>query len=203
MLYFLTAGIYTGGEVIDMTLGENLQRLRKARGLSQDEVAEKLFLTRQSVSKWENDGAEPGIENLKALASLYGVTVDALVGAEEKPPVPSDGVYLRLMKFRIGVVAMVLVCMLVNNERFSLLFLLSELLAPGALVMFLGYWIKKSWAWAFLLGTEILFAMMAALTFGSEVPFMGFLVLLLGGCWVFRLCQTDIQRLFYREEEIP
>ena len=191
-----------------MTLGENLQRLRKARGLSQDEVAEKLFLTRQSVSKWENDGAEPGVENLKALASLYGVTVDALVGVEElpkeeKPPVPPDGVYQRLLKFRIGVVAVVLVCMLINNERFPLLFLLSELLAPGALVMFLGYWLKKSWAWAFLLGTEILFALLAALVFGSEAPFMGFLVLLLGGCWVFRLCQTDIQRMFYKEDEIP
>lgn len=63
-----------------MTLGENLQRLRKAKGLSQDEVAEKLFLTRQSVSKWENNQAEPGVENLKALARLYSVSVDELVG---------------------------------------------------------------------------------------------------------------------------
>lgn len=208
MLYFLTAVAYNGGEVIAMTLGENLQRLRKAKGVSQDEVARSLYLSRQSVSKWENDQAEPGVENLKALARLYGVTVDALVGAEEspkeeKPPVPSDSAYLRLLKFRIGVVAVVLVGMLVNNERFPLLLLLSELLAPGALVMFLGYWIKKGWAWTLLVGTEILFALMAALVFGSEAPFMGFLVLLLGGCWVFRLCQTDIQRLFYKEDEIP
>ncbi len=62
-----------------MTLGENLQRLRKAQGLSQDEVAQNLFLSRQSVSKWENDGAEPGVENLKALSRLYGVTIDELV----------------------------------------------------------------------------------------------------------------------------
>ena len=63
-----------------MTLGENLQRLRKARGLSQDEVAQKLYLSRQSVSKWENNQAEPGVENLKVLARLYGVTIDELVG---------------------------------------------------------------------------------------------------------------------------
>lgn len=80
VLYFPATGIYTGGEVIDMTLGENLQRLRKAKGLSQDEVAEKLFLTRQSVSKWENNQAEPGVEKLKALAGLYSVSVDELVG---------------------------------------------------------------------------------------------------------------------------
>lgn len=208
MLYFPTAGVYTGGEVIAMTLGENLQRLRKAKGLSQDEVAEKLFLTRQSVSKWENDGAEPGVENLKALASLYGVTVDALVGAEElpkeeKPPVPSDGAYLQLLKLRIGAVVVALVCMLINNERFPLLFLLSEFLTPGALVMFLGYWIKKGWIWAFLVGTESLFAVLMAMLLGTDAPFMGLLVLLLVGCWVFRLCQRDIQRLFYKEDEIP
>lgn len=63
-----------------MTLGENLQKLRKASGLSQDEVARKLYLSRQSVSKWENGQAEPGVENLKKLSRLYGVTIDELVG---------------------------------------------------------------------------------------------------------------------------
>lgn len=62
-----------------MKFHENLQRLRKTAGLSQEDVAKKLFVSRQSVSKWENGGAEPGIENLKALATLYGVTVDELV----------------------------------------------------------------------------------------------------------------------------
>ena len=66
-----------------MNFHENLQRLRKQAGLSQEEVAQKLFLSRQSISKWENGGAEPGIENLKALAKLYGVTVDELVGNEQ------------------------------------------------------------------------------------------------------------------------
>lgn len=42
-----------------MTLGENLQQLRKSAGLSQEEVAGRLFVSRQSVSKWENDQAEP------------------------------------------------------------------------------------------------------------------------------------------------
>lgn len=63
-----------------MSLGENLQRLRKEGGLSQEDVAQKLFVSRQSVSKWENGNAEPGVENLKALAKLYGVTLDELMG---------------------------------------------------------------------------------------------------------------------------
>ena len=63
-----------------MSLSENLQRLRKEKGLSQEDVAQKLFVSRQSVSKWENGNAEPGVENLIALAKLYGVTLDELIG---------------------------------------------------------------------------------------------------------------------------
>lgn len=69
-----------------MSLGENLQRLRKEKGLSQEEVAQRLYVSRQSVSKWELDQAEPGFESLKALAALYGVTLDALAGAVPPPP---------------------------------------------------------------------------------------------------------------------
>lgn len=69
-----------------MSLGENLQRLRKDKGLSQEEVAQRLYVSRQSVSKWELDQAEPGFESLKALAALYGVTLDALAGAAPPPP---------------------------------------------------------------------------------------------------------------------
>lgn len=68
-----------------MTLGENLQKLRKSAGLSQEEVAGRLFVSRQSVSKWENGQAEPGVENLKALAALYGVTMDQLTGMVPPP----------------------------------------------------------------------------------------------------------------------
>ena len=46
--------------MIPMTLGENLRELRIGRGLSQEEVARALFVSRQSVSKWENGAAEPG-----------------------------------------------------------------------------------------------------------------------------------------------
>lgn len=73
-----------------MTLGERLRELRQKRGLSQEEVAQKLFLSRQSVSKWENDQAEPGVENLKVLAGLYEVSVDVLVGNETAPEPPPE-----------------------------------------------------------------------------------------------------------------
>lgn len=59
-----------------MTLGENLQRLRKEKELSQEDVARALFVSRQTISKWETDKAEPGVDNLKALADLYEVALD-------------------------------------------------------------------------------------------------------------------------------
>lgn len=67
-----------------MTLGENLQKLRKEKGLSQEDVAQALFVTRQTISKWETDKAEPGVGNLKALAGLYGVTLEQLTEGEER-----------------------------------------------------------------------------------------------------------------------
>ena len=96
-----------------MTLGENLQGLRRAKGLSQDEVAQKLFVSRQTISKWELDKAEPGVENLKALADLYGVTVDQLVGCQrtaEPPEEGPEGHYQKMLVLRTGAVLLFLLC---------------------------------------------------------------------------------------------
>ena len=51
---------YAEAEVIDMTLGENLQRLRKEKGLSQEDVARALFVSRQTISKWETGQGRAG-----------------------------------------------------------------------------------------------------------------------------------------------
>lgn len=189
-----------------MTLGENLQRLRKAKGLSQHEVAQKLFLTRQSVSKWENGQAEPGVENLKALARLYGVTVDALVGASEPPKAlsdPPDGVYLRLLKLRLAALAVVVLCMIVSDKFYLELRVLSGCLSPGAAAMLLGYWARNKLTYGLLACGEA-FSVLICLAFVSSISMMMFpLALVAGGCWIWRLCQTDIQRLFYKEDEIP
>lgn len=191
-----------------MTLGERLQGLRQRSGLSQEEVAQKLFLTRQSVSKWENGQAEPGVENLKALARLYGVTVDDLVGAEEppkeeKPPVPSDSAYLRLLKLRLAVLAVVLLCMIVTDKFYLELQLLSGCLSPGAAAMLLGYWVRNKLTYGLLVCGES-FSILICVAFVSSVSMMMLpLALVAGGCWIWRLSQTDVQRLFYKEDEIP
>ena len=57
----------------------NLQKYRKLRHMSQEELAEKLQVTRQAVAKWESGANYPDILNLTMLAGLFGVTVDALI----------------------------------------------------------------------------------------------------------------------------
>ena len=63
-----------------MTLGQNIQTARKAKGISQETLAEKIGVSRQALGKWEKDTALPGVDNLQALAKELGVSVDALLG---------------------------------------------------------------------------------------------------------------------------
>ena len=71
-----------------MTLGERLLQLRKDNGLSQESLAKMLYVTRQSISLWENDKAMPSIDLLKRLSSIYNISVDDLLGTEPIEPKP-------------------------------------------------------------------------------------------------------------------
>ena len=66
-----------------MTFGEKLKKLRNDNGLTQDELAEKLYVTRTAISKWETDKGYPNIESLKAIATFFSITVDELLSSEE------------------------------------------------------------------------------------------------------------------------
>ena len=62
-----------------MSLGNSLFTARKKRGLSQEEVAERLGVSRQTISKWETDETLPDIRQSKKLASLYRLSLDELI----------------------------------------------------------------------------------------------------------------------------
>lgn len=66
-----------------MEFYKKLQELRKQNGLTQDELAEKLFVSRTAVSKWESGRGYPNIESLKAISKFFGITVDELLSGEE------------------------------------------------------------------------------------------------------------------------
>ena len=65
------------------TFGERFARLRKARGLTQEALAEKVGVSGQAVSKWENDISFPDITILPQLSDILGVSLDKLLGKEE------------------------------------------------------------------------------------------------------------------------
>jgi len=68
-----------------MTVSEKLLYYRKKAGLSQLELAERLNLSRQAISRWESGAALPSTDNLKCLSGLYGVSVDFLLDDSAEP----------------------------------------------------------------------------------------------------------------------
>lgn len=69
------------------TLGQKIGSLRREKEWTQEELAEKLGVSAQAVSKWENDVSCPDIMLLPEISKLFGVTVDALLGCEPQMPV--------------------------------------------------------------------------------------------------------------------
>ena len=71
-----------------MTLGEKIQYYRKKNKLSQEELAARVGVSRQAVSKWELDDTTPEVDKLLALARAFGVTADELLSPEEPKEAP-------------------------------------------------------------------------------------------------------------------
>lgn len=69
-----------------MTLGEKLKSIRKRFGLSQEQLAEIMNVSRQAITKWESDGGIPDVSNLQELAKVFGITVDYLLNDNNELP---------------------------------------------------------------------------------------------------------------------
>lgn len=66
-----------------MEFGEKLQMLRKSKGMTQEELAQALYVSRTAVSKWESGRGYPGIDSLKEIAAYFSVTIDELLSGEK------------------------------------------------------------------------------------------------------------------------
>ena len=73
-----------------MEFHEKLQELRKNKGLTQEELAESLYISRTAVSKWESGRGMPSIESLKAISKFFAVTLDELLSGEELLVIAED-----------------------------------------------------------------------------------------------------------------
>ena len=66
-----------------MELNEKLQELRKSKGMTQEELAEMLYVSRTAISKWESGRGTPSIESLKQISAFFSVSIDDLLSAEK------------------------------------------------------------------------------------------------------------------------
>lgn len=190
-----------------MTLGENLQNLRKEKGLSQEEVAKALFVTRQTISKWETGKAEPGVSNLKALAELYGVTLEQLVLWETPQVVEhADSTlhdshvkerslsYLFWTALLIAVTVMVGIYTMENDRSVSIPFSL--------IAMVIGIWVRYPAMWIVI---QCIFTV--SLLFSGVILFlgdhMGWLHLLVNGGYILAMYTPSIRRRFGMKKNVP
>ena len=83
-----------------MEFNEKIQELRKRKGLTQEELAEILFVSRTAVSKWESGRGYPNIDSLKAVAKFFGVTIDELLSGEELLTIAEEDTREKENRFR-------------------------------------------------------------------------------------------------------
>lgn len=69
-------------------ISENIKNLRNKTGMTQKELAEKLYVTPQAVSRWENGEVEPSIDTISTMAQIFDVTTDEIIGGPAKKPEP-------------------------------------------------------------------------------------------------------------------
>ncbi len=83
-----------------MEFHEKLQELRKQKGLTQEQLAQQLYVSRAAVSKWESGRGYPGIDSLKAIAKFYCVTIDELLSGDEVLTIAEEDRMQRTDHFR-------------------------------------------------------------------------------------------------------
>lgn len=66
-----------------MEFSEKLQKLRKSKDLTQEQLAQQLFVSRTAISKWESDRGCPNIDSLKAISKFFNVSIDELLSSDE------------------------------------------------------------------------------------------------------------------------
>ena len=72
-------------------IGKNIRKYRTARSVTQDQLAEKLNVTRQAISNWETGKTQPGIDTLTALAAVFEISVEELIYGGPRRPVFAAG----------------------------------------------------------------------------------------------------------------
>lgn len=127
-----------------MTMAEKILSLRTERGMSQDDLAERLEVSRQSVSKWETGQSTPDLDKIIKLADLFGVNVDELVrdGERPQPPEPPEAKVIYVEREKRGLTPIQTLGVVAEGTGvgLSLVGLMGApvLILPGAALVILG-----------------------------------------------------------------
>ena len=84
-----------------MTLAGKLKSIRKQAGMSQEQLAEKLGVSRQAVTKWETDAGIPDIENVMAISALFNISIDDLLSNEKAAKQSIDYLFESITEYDI------------------------------------------------------------------------------------------------------
>ncbi len=117
-----------------MTFGEKLKKLRKDNNLTQEDLAEKIYVTRTAVSKWETGKGFPAIDSLKLISDLFKISIDELIsdGDVENKRLLEEKVSKR---FYIAAV----ICLAISTACSLLAYFLNKYLLIAAGIAALGY----------------------------------------------------------------
>jgi transcriptional regulator with XRE-family HTH domain len=85
-----------------MTFAEKLKSIRKQAGMSQEQLAEKLGVSRQAVTKWETNAGISDIENMMAISGLFGISIDELLSNEKVRNKPKGYLYESITEYDIA-----------------------------------------------------------------------------------------------------
>lgn len=172
-----------------MTLGEKICTLRTGKGLSQEDLAQRLEVSRQSVSKWETGQSVPDLEKIIRLADLFGVSVDELVREGERPQPEPQVVYVK-EKREWTAAQKVGICLLAAGGAITLLGLayggVLSLVGVALLVLGLPLLLAKKHPWIALGWTCIVLSLLVLNPHTSVTPWG-----LIGGVRMFLSCYPE------------
>lgn len=122
-----------------MNLGDKLKELRKEHNYSQQQLAEKLHVTAQAISKWENNKSVPDIINLVQLSEVYNISLDYLIKSDKQLQKKLSTNNIRLKVFNFFVLAFILVMILASSVLIKAQFFMSQHSLGGWLIISLGF----------------------------------------------------------------
>lgn len=134
------------------SIGTRIKELRKIKNISQEELANELSVSRQTISKWESDIVSPDINNIEMLSNFFEVSTDYIINGKENKTSPKQNNVWIILCFIIGIIAIIgtSILMIINKGKNSPLSTINFsyefiLMIIGLLMVFLAvfYFFKR------------------------------------------------------------